>query len=97
MSKSESFNAEIGRRQLLQAATVLAVVPTAISKAAADAATRPPTSAPTASAPPTSSTGAASSPLFWTTQTASGRVMGIANGEELKGIPYGAPTGGFNR
>ncbi|HKU43719.1 MAG TPA: carboxylesterase family protein, partial [Polyangiales bacterium] len=37
--------------------------------------------------------------LFWNTEIASGRIMGIANGEvkQFKGIPYGAPTGGKNR
>jgi para-nitrobenzyl esterase len=44
-------------------------------------------------------TGAPSSKIFLTTQTASGKVQGIANGPtwEFRGIPYGAPTGGRNR
>ncbi len=99
MSKSESFDPEISRRTLLQAATVLAVVP-AINKAAAQEA--PPPAAPTAPAadpmpPPTAASVAPR--LFWTTEIATGRVMGIANGEikQFKGIPYGAPTGGANR
>jgi para-nitrobenzyl esterase len=44
-------------------------------------------------------TGNASSKIFRVTDTATGKVQGIANGPtwEFRGIPYGAPTGGRNR
>ncbi len=44
-------------------------------------------------------TGGGASKLFATTEIATGKVMGIANGPvwEFRGIPYGAPTGGRNR
>ena len=44
-------------------------------------------------------TGGAASKIFLVTETASGKVQGIANGPtwEFRGIPYGAPTGGRNR
>jgi para-nitrobenzyl esterase len=43
--------------------------------------------------------GRARDPLFWTVETASGRVEGIANGhiKQFRGVPYGASTGGANR
>ena len=44
-------------------------------------------------------TGGGASKIFQTTEIATGKVMGIANGPvwEFRGIPYGAPTGGRNR
>ena len=42
---------------------------------------------------------AAAARVFWTVETASGKVQGIENSgiKEFKGIPYGASTGGKNR
>jgi para-nitrobenzyl esterase len=104
MSKSDSFNPEISRRALLQVATALAVVPAtglvsskaSASDPGADPSDPPPM--PTPTTPPASTTPAAPQ-LFWTTETTTGRVMGIANGEvkEFKGIPYGASTASYNR
>jgi para-nitrobenzyl esterase len=55
--------------------------------------------APPARPPAGLAAGGGSSKIFQTTEIASGRVQGIANGPvwEFKGIPYGAPTGGKNR
>jgi para-nitrobenzyl esterase len=114
MSKSEGFNAEIGRRTLIKAATVLAVVPATATIAKAADGDTPPTTPPPDTTPPTTTppatptTPPATTPttpamvrqLFWTTDTTTGRVMGIANGptvKQWKGIPYGASTAGTNR
>jgi len=103
MSKSESPGGEISRRTLLQAATVLAVVPTVVSKVSASEPSAdtppepPPPPPPTTTPPPT--TAAAPRQRFWTTEISTGRVMGLAQAEvkQFKGIPYGASTGGYNR
>ena len=72
------------RRTILAAATALAGLAAA-----------PPVFAQTSGL----GTGGASSKIFQTTEIASGKVMGIANGPvwEFRGIPYGASTGGRNR
>ncbi len=76
------------RRTVLVAGAAAALAATAATQALAQAA-------------PVSGlgTGGASSKLFQTTEIATGKVQGIANGPvwEFRGIPYGAPTGGKNR
>jgi len=88
MTKDNS-RTESDRRAVLIAGAALA---------AAAAAPRALAQAP--AAPPAGlGTGGATRKIFETTDTATGRVQGIANGPvwEFKGIPYGAPTGGKNR
>jgi len=80
------------RRTVLIAGAALAA--SAVAGKAAAQAPRPP-----ATPPAGLGVGGGSSKLFQVTETATGKVQGIANGPvwEFRGIPYGAPTGGKNR
>ncbi|HZZ32751.1 MAG TPA: carboxylesterase family protein, partial [Phenylobacterium sp.] len=84
--------ADSNRRRVLIAGAALATAAVA-GKAAAQAPTPP------AAAPAGLAAGGGSSKIFQVTDTATGKVQGIANGPvwEFRGIPYGAPTGGKNR
>ncbi|THD66202.1 MAG: carboxylesterase/lipase family protein [Phenylobacterium sp.] len=83
---------ESSRRHLLITGAALATAAVA-GKAAAQA------PSPPAAAPSGLAAGGGSSKIFQVTDTATGKVQGIANGPvwEFRGIPYGAPTGGKNR
>ena len=104
----EAGASALSRRDLVQATTILAGAALAArgearaqSVAATPSAARAnggQTPVPRPNTTPALGGGAAGQ-IFWTADTAYGRVQGIANGEikEFKGIPYGAPTGGRNR
>ncbi len=91
-SRTDSDSTDTGRRAVLIAGAAMAVAGAA-GKAMAQAPTPP------AAAPAGLAAGGGSSKIFQVTDTATGKVQGIANGPvwEFRGIPYGAPTGGRNR
>ncbi|MGZ6037428.1 MAG: hypothetical protein ACXWKR_02080, partial [Phenylobacterium sp.] len=84
---------ESNRRSVLIAGAAFAATAAVAGLASAQAPTPP------ATAPAGLAAGAGSPKIFQVTDTATGKVQGIANGPvwEFKGIPYGAPTGGKNR
>jgi para-nitrobenzyl esterase len=86
-------NLDSNRRSVLIAGAALAATAAVAGRAAAQSPTPP------AAAPSGLAAGGGSSKIFQVTNTATGKVQGIANGPvwEFRGIPYGAPTGGKNR
>jgi para-nitrobenzyl esterase len=90
----KQYASQTTRRALLESATTGIFGLSMASALAAEASAQ--TSSPQ---PGPAAAGSSDSRLFWTVETTSGKVQGIANTgiKEFKGVPYGSSTGGKNR
>src|SRR5215472_8089474 len=90
----KQYASQTTRRALLESATTGIFGLSMASALAAEASAQTSSSQPRPAA-----AGSSESRLFWTVETTSGKVQGIANTgiKEFKGVPYGSPTGGKNR
>jgi para-nitrobenzyl esterase len=90
---------KISRRDVMQVAALASAAGAAAAPRAEAQPARPPPPPQSAAPPRTLGGGGQPGAIFFTVETATGKVQGLANGriKEFKGVPYGAPTGGSNR